>query len=134
QYGATAPAADDTQATIGPAPTYGQVLGDALLHVIQTRVVRIQDRASLGNAVAVLGPLVPRKFEDGVQPGAYPADLRRLFRRTLQLVDLGQCGLPDVVRQVSGLDPGPVVVLLRGRRPVPLGQFLAYGGELLAPQ
>ena len=60
---------------------------------------------------------------------------RRLLRGPLELVDLLERGLADLLRQVGGLDAGPVVVLLG---PVAVAgqllELLAHGGELLAEQ
>src|ERR1700727_1911332 len=75
-------------------------------------VVLVEDRARAGDVVGVLGPLVPRDVEDGVEPGPDPADFGRLLRRPLELVDLLESGLADLLRQVGALDAGPVVVLL----------------------
>ena len=71
----------------------------------------------------------------GVEPGADPADFGRLLRGPLELVDFLERGLPDLLRQVGGLDAGPVVVLLG---PVAVAgellELLADGRELLTEQ
>lgn len=77
------------------------------------------------DVVGVLGPFVPREFEDGVQPGADPGALGALVAGPLQLVDLLEGGLADVLGQVGGLDPGAVVVALVLRIAVEPGEFLA---------
>ena len=86
-----------------------------------------------GDVVGVLGPVVPRHLQHRVQPGADPADLRRLVGGALQLVDLLERGLAHLLRQVGGLDPGAVVLLLgpsparRSARPAPCGWRPAAG-------
>ena len=82
QHGAAAAAADDAEAAVGAALAHRQVLGDALLHVLQAGVVGVEDRLGAADVVGVLGPLVPRQLEDGVQPGADPAALGATGRRT----------------------------------------------------
>ncbi len=119
---------------LGPALADGQVLDDAVLDVGQPGVVGVQHRAGAGDVVAVLGPLVPGQFQHGVQPGADPGALGRLVAGPLQLVDLLEGGLADLLREVGGLDPGAVVVLLVGRVAVQLGQLLADGLQLAAEQ
>ncbi len=95
----------------------------------------VEDRLGALDVVLVLGPLVPRQFEDGVEPGPDPRALGRLVAGTLQLVDLLEGGLPDLLRQVGGLHAGTVVVgLLALRLAVELAQFLAYGFQLAAEQ
>ena len=93
---------------------------------------RISPRA--GDVVGVLGPLVPRDVEDGVQPGTDPAGLGRRVGSAFELVDFLQRGVPDRLRQVRRLHPGPVVVFLGGRVAVQVGEFLPDRGELLAQQ
>ncbi len=134
EHGAGTPPADDPQAPVGAALAHRQVLDDALLDVIEPGVVLVQDAPGVGDVVGVLGPLVPRDVEDGVQPGADPAGLGRGVRSALQLVDLLQRGVLDRLRQVGRFHPGPVVVLLGGRVAVQVGEFLADGRELLAEQ
>ena len=75
EHGAGTPAADDPHAPVRAALAHGQVLDDALLDVVQPGVVLVQDAPGVGDVVGVLGPLVPRDVEDGVQPGADPAGL-----------------------------------------------------------
>ena len=110
QHGTAAPTADDAQPALAAPLAHGQVLGDPLLHVLQSGVLGVQHRLGALDVVLVLGPLVPRQFEDGVQPGADPGALGRLVAGALQLLDLLERGLADLLGQVGGLDPGPVVV------------------------
>ncbi len=135
EHGPGATAADDAKALVAPALADGQVLDDALLDVVQAGVVLIQHPARAGDVVGVLGPLVPRDVEDRVEPGADPAGLRRRVGGALQLVDFLEGRFADLLRQVGGLDAGPVVVFLgSGTTAGELVQLLADGGELLAQQ
>ena len=83
-----------------------------------------------GDVVGVLGALVPRQLQDGVQPGADPAGLGGLVAGALQLVDLLERGLAHLLGQVGGLDAGAVVLLLASGVAVQLGQLLADGLQL----
>jgi hypothetical protein len=75
EHSAGAAPADDPEAPVRAALAHGQVLDDALLDVVQPGVVLVQDPPRIGDVVGILGPLVPRDLEDGVQPGADPAGL-----------------------------------------------------------
>ncbi len=118
----------------GPPAAHRQVLGDPLLHVVQAGVVGVEHRTRAQDVVGVVGALVPRQFQHGVQPRADPADLGGLVGGALQLVHLGERGLADVLGQVGALDAGAVVLLLGGGLAVQLGQLLADRGQLLAQQ
>ncbi len=132
--GAAAATADHAQAAVGPALAHGQVLDDALLDVIQAGVVLVQDPPGSGNVVGVLGAVVPRDVEHGVQPGPDPADLGRLLGGALQLRDFLHRRVVHILGQVGRLDPRPVVVLLGGGVTGQVGQLLADRGELLPQQ
>ena len=119
------------------ALAHGQVLDDPVLHVVEPgsgprRGPRARRRRRRLSSVA----LVPRQVEDGVEPGADPADLGRLLRRPLELVDLRAA--PPRGPSRAGRRPRRG----RGSRPpasalpasVELGELLADGGELLAQQ
>ncbi len=94
----------------------------------------IEHRAGARDVVGVVGARVPRHVQDGVQPGPDPARLWRCVRAALQFRRLAQRGLAHALRQVSVLDPGAVVVLLRSGGAVQGRQLLADRGELLAQQ
>ena len=112
----------------------GQELDQPFLDVVQPRVVRVQHRAGGDEVVAVVGADVPRDVEDGVQPGADPPGLGVLLRAALELVDLLERGLVHVLRQVRGLDAGPVVVSAASALRTLFAELLADRGELLAQQ
>ncbi len=76
QDGAPAPAADDAEAPVAAPLAHRQVLGDALLHVLQPRVLGVQDGLGALDVVGVLGALAPRHLQDRVEPGADPGTLR----------------------------------------------------------
>jgi hypothetical protein len=99
-------------------------------------VLGVQDGLGAEDVVCVLGALVPRQLQHRVQPGADPRPLGRLVAGPLQLVDLLERGLADLLRQVGGLDPGPVVVGLLALLcvAVQLAQLLADGLQLTAQQ
>lgn len=135
QYGTAAPAADHAEAPVAAPLAHGQVLGDALLHVLQARVLGVEHGLGALDVVGVLGALAPRHLQDRVEPGADPGALGRLVGGPLQLVDLLERGLADLLGQVGGLDPGAVVVgLLAFLLAVDLAQLLADGFELAAQQ
>src|SRR6185312_12169710 len=112
EHGTGTPAADDPEAPVAAPLAHRQVLDDPLLHVVEPGVVLVEDPPRAGDVVSVLGPLVPGDVEDGVEPGADPADFRRLLRGPLELVDFPHRGLADVLREVSVLNPLAVVLFL----------------------
>ncbi len=97
-------------------------------------MIGVEYRTAAADVVRIVGPGVPRDLEHGVQPGPDPPGLRRGVRAALQLGRFLQGSLGHLLRQVGCLDPGPVVLFLRGRLAVQLGQLLADGSELLAEQ
>ena len=98
------------QAALGLQLAHGEVLEDALLHVLQPVVVGLEDARRLGDVEAVLGLDAPGDLEHGVEPGADPARLGALVAGALELVDLALDGLAHVLGQVARLELGPVVV------------------------
>lgn len=135
QHGTAAPSADDAEAPVGAALAHREVLGDPLLHVLQTRVLGVEHGLGAGNVVGVLGPLGPGEFQDGVEPGPYPGALGALVGGPLQLLDLLEGGLADLLGEVGGLDAGAVVVaLVLLALAVQLTELLADGVELAAEQ
>ncbi len=135
QHGAAAPAAHHAETLVLAALAHRQVLDDAVLHVGQAGVVGVEHGPGAGDVVVVLGAVVPGDVEHGVEPGADPAGLGRLVGGPLQLVDLLEGCLAHLLRQVGGLHPDPVVLLLGlGGVAVELLELLAHGGELLAQQ
>ena len=131
QHGAGPAAADDLQAAGGSPAADGQVLHDAVLHVVQPVMIGVENLARGGDVGVVLGRGLPRDLEHGVEPGADPARLRALVAGALQAADLAHRRLPDLVRQLRLLDAGAVVV--RTVR-LALAQLLANGRELLTQQ
>ena len=76
QDGPRAAPVDGRQAALGLQLAHGQVLEDALLHVLQTVVVGVEDARRLGDVEPVLGLDAPGELEHGVEPGADPARSR----------------------------------------------------------
>src|SRR6266702_3266507 len=127
-------AAGGLDATVGAQLAHGQVLDDAVLHVLEAGVVGVEHLACSADVELVLGPLAERQLGDGVEPGPDPAVLGVLLRRPLQPVDLtldrlarlvGQRGLV----QLPAVAGDQVLVVV-----VQLAELLADGGELLAQQ
>jgi hypothetical protein len=130
----TGPAtADRRQAALGLQLAHGQVLEDAVLHVVEAVVVLVEDAGRLGHVEPVLGLLAPGQLEHGVQPGAYPSVFGVLLAHPLELVDLAVDGLADPLGEVAALGLGPVVVGLTLVAGADLAELLPDGLEL-APQ
>ena len=72
---------------LGLELAHGQVLEDALLHVVQPVVVLVEDARRLGDVEAVLGLDAPGELEDGVEPRADPpvSGLCSLVRSSLSI-------------------------------------------------
>src|SRR5690606_41649169 len=66
EHGASAPSADDSEAPVAAPLAHRQVFGDPLLHVLQARVLGVQDRLGTPDVVRVLGALGPRHLQDRV--------------------------------------------------------------------
>jgi hypothetical protein len=129
--GPRAPTAHGRQPALGPQLADGQVLDDAVLHVVEAGVVGVEDGPGLGDVEVVLGALAPGDLEHRVEPADDPAVLGALLAGALQLVELTFDGDPGRLRQ--GLDLGSV--LGDGAFAVAvLTQLLADGGHLLAQQ
>ncbi len=110
EHGAAAPAADHAETAVGAPLAHGEVLDDALLHVVEAGVVGVEDRPGAGDVVGVLGALVPRQSRTVSSQVRIQPPSGDWSRGPLQLVDLLERGLADLLRQVGGLDAGPVVV------------------------
>ena len=134
QDGARAAAVHRRQAALGLQLAHGQVLEDALLHVLQAVVVLVEDPRRLGDVEAVLGLDAPRELEHGVEPGADPARLGALVAGALELVDLALDGRAHVLGQVARLELGPVVVGVGLVVAAQLAELLADRLELAAQQ
>ena len=94
-------------APLAPQLAHGKVLGDALLHVVQPLVIRIQHLAGVDGIQALFGPLRPGH---GQQPVEIGADGRRLGVRVTQPLEarelavsllphrFGHAGVGDLLR------------------------------------
>jgi hypothetical protein len=129
--GTRAPAAHGRQPALGPQLAHGEVLDDAVLHVLEAGVISIEDGPRLTHVEAVVGLLAPRDVEHGVEPGPDPAVLGALLAGALEPVKLALDRSPHRVGQ--GVELGPV---LRDHTltVAVLAQLLADGGHLLAQQ
>src|SRR5829696_5931534 len=123
-------------ALVGQAPlaaelAHGQVLEDAVLHVLEAGVVGVQDPPGLGDVQGVGGLLAPGQLGHGVEPGPDPAVLGVLLAGPLQAADLPLDRLADGLGHLALLDLGPVGVD-RALAVLALAELLADGGQLLA--
>ena len=87
-----------TVSPLGSTLPNGQVLDDALLHVVEARVVRAEDLLRGGDVHVVPDADAPRDLGDGVEPGADPSVLDVLLGRPLQPVDLPKDRLANRLR------------------------------------
>ena len=104
--------AQDGSAQLLDAMLHGQVLDDALLDLVQAKVVLVQHRFGLGDVLQDLGALLPRHLHQPVDVVADDRRLRRHRRHHLQLVEfgggllaglLGHARLGDLLLQVREL-------------------------------
>ena len=109
----------------------GQVLDDALLHVVETGVVGVKDGPGLGQVEPVVGALAPGQLGQPVEPGADPGVFRALLAGALQAVDLPLDGRPHGLGHGQLLEAGAVTA---GDVVAVLPQLLADGLQLLAQQ
>ena len=85
------------EAALGLQLAHGEVLEDALLHVLEPVVVGLEDARRLGDVETVLRLDAPGELEHGVEPGTDPARLGALVAGALQLVDLALDSLAHVL-------------------------------------
>ncbi len=121
----------DGHASLGAQLAHAEILDDAVLHLVETRVIGVEDGARFGHVELVFGDLAPRELEHAVEPGADPALLGALPVAALEPIDLAVDLRAHLLRQrqLGGL--GAVVV---GRLVVTVAELLADGGHLLAQQ
>ncbi len=110
---------------------HGQILGHAVLDVLQAGVVGIQHLARGDRVQLLIGALAPRHRDQPVQVGADHARLAGLLACALQARELLQRLLLDRLWHLCGLDLG--AVLLHDRALV-LAQLLADRLHLLAQE
>src|SRR5207247_7110370 len=119
-------------ASVGAELADGQVLDDAVLHVLEAVVVGVEDGPGVGDVEAVVGPHAPGELGDGVEPRPDPPVLRVLFARALEAFDLPRHGrLHGVGRGRLGQ---PRAVPVGSLFAVVVAELLAYGGQLLAQE
>ena len=76
--------ADVVDAALGPQLADGEVLDDALLHLVEAGVVGVEDGAGDADVELVVGALGPRQVEDDVEPALDPAALGALLGHALE--------------------------------------------------
>ena len=110
---------------------HGEVLGDAVLDVLQAGVVGVEHRAR-GNRVEVLvRALAPRDGDQPVEVGANHARLARLLAHPLQASELLERLLVDLLGHLRVLD---LRAVLLGHRRVVVAELLADRVHLLAQE
>ena len=110
---------------------HGQVLGDAVLDVLEALVVGVEHLARRHRIQVLLGALAPRHRDQPVQVGADHARLAGLLAHPLQAAQLLQRLLLDLLGHLGGLDLR--AVLLDDRRLV-FVELLADRLHLLAQE
>ena len=129
---AAAPARRVDHAALGAQLAHRQVLDDAVLHVVETGVVGVEDRARVTDVELLVGARAPRDLEHGVEPGADPPVLGALLAGALEPVDLAR--RPRRARRRAARAPRACVAVLvdrrrrrRRSRPAPCGSRRAAG-------
>jgi len=89
---------------------HGQVLDDAVLHVLEPFVVGVEDLACLDRLERLLGALAPRDGEEPVEVGADHRGLAGLVAHPLEPGELALGLLADLVGHPRFGDLRPVVV------------------------
>ena len=107
-----------------------QELEDAILHVVETVVVLVQDAGRVGEVEAFLAHLAPGQFADRLDVGADDLGLHRLAAHALQAPELTVDFLAGRFRQLQVGDA--VLEFLEIVRAVVVTQFLADRLQLLA--
>ena len=83
---------------------HGQVLEDALLHLLEVVVIGVEDLARLIEVQPILGPLRPRQLHQPLEVGALDRVLGRRLRHLLEALELLARRLLDVGRHLRRLD------------------------------
>ncbi len=98
---------------------HGEVLGDAVLHVLEACMVGVEHLAGVHGIETLVGPLRPRDGEQPVQVGADHARPRRSLAHPLQTVELALGLLAHGVGHARVGDLRAVLARRRSRRPRP---------------
>ena len=110
---------------------HGDVLGDAVLDVLQARVVGVEHLTRVDRVEDLVGALVPRDAGEPVEVRPDHLRLAGLLARPLQALELALGLLADGVGHARLVDLGPVVLAHGG---VVLAQLAADGLHLLAQE
>ena len=108
-----------------------QVLGDAVLDVLEAGVVGVEHRARRDRVEVLLGALAPRHRDQPVEVGADHARLARLLAHPLEAGELLERLLLDLLGHLGVLDLRAVLV---GDRRLVLAELLADRVHLLAQE
>ena len=114
---------------LGPQLAHGEELDDAVLDLVETGVVRVEDGAGVGEVVVVVGARIPRQLEDGVEPCADPARLHRLFADPFEAIDLLEYRVAD---GIGDIELGQTRAVVGDGVVATLTELLADGFELAA--
>jgi len=106
--GARAPVLDD--AALTPKLADGDVLGDAVLHVVEARVVGVEHLARVHRVEPLLRALRPGHGDQPVEVGADHRGLARLLSGALEACELALRLLADLLRHRRLLDLSSVLV------------------------
>ena len=118
---------------VGVQLAHRQVLEDAVLRLLETRVVAVERLPRARQIDPLLGPLVPRQGDQPVDVGARHGVLGRGDRHARQAVELAQRLLQRGLRHAGRLDLLPQLLDLLGLIVV-LSELLPNRLELLAQQ
>ena len=97
-------------AALGPQLAHGEVLGDAVLDVLEAGVVRVEDLTRVHGVELLLGALVPRHGDQPVEVGADHARLAGLLAHALEAAELLVGLLAHVVGHARLFDLGAVLL------------------------
>ncbi len=112
---------------------HGEVLDDALLHLLEVEVVLVEHLAGMVEVEVVLGRGVPRERLDPLQVVANDAVLRRRGRQSLEPAELAVDGLADLLGQRERREALAKLVHL-GELRVALAELLLDRLQLLAQE
>jgi hypothetical protein len=114
-------------AALDPQLAHRQVLGDALLHVLEAGVIGVEHLARVHRVEPLLGALRPRHRDQPVEVRADHRRLAGLLAHPLEPAELALRLLADGVGHAGLLDLGAVLL---GDRRVVLAELLADGVHL----
>ena len=96
--------AEDRALELLDALLHGEILHDALLHLLQPVVILVEYLLGAGDVLQDLGALLPRHLDQPVDVVAHHGGFRRHGRHHLQLVELAGGLLPRLFRHAGARD------------------------------